>query len=133
MTEEVFDLNREISTERNIDPLGRKWDIVHLKGSSLYECRPNPYNAATEIPDEFKGRWTKPVLLQEQVKLYLNRSWDKADQAALHAASRRRSQEMREMTKEENVKKKTAKESLDELPEEIKRELGDTIATTKDK
>ena len=117
---ETFNLDRKMNIDNNIDPLGKKWEIFHLKGSALYEARPNPYNAATEIPSEFQGRWTKPDLLQSQINLYLNRAWDKAEDAAKKAPGKERAKA---------AKKKTTKESLNELPDEIKKELGDTIAT----
>ena len=81
MTEE-YNLDREIAIEKNVDPTGRKWEVVHLKGSSLYEARPNPYRADTQIPDEFAGKWTKHTLIKDQIKLYLNRVWDASELAA---------------------------------------------------
>jgi hypothetical protein len=124
---ETFNIDRHVNIENNVDALGKQWQIFHLKGSALYEARPNPYRADTEIPDEFKGRWTKPHLLQEQITKYLNRSWDHAEQAAKKAGANKRAAEQRAATK-----KKTSKESLDELPEDIKKELGETIATKDD-
>ena len=124
---DTFNIDRHVNIENNVDALGKQWQIFHLKGSALYEARPNPYRADTEIPDEFKGRWTKPHLLQEQILKYLNRSWDHAEEAAKKSASNKRVAEQRAATK-----KKNAKESLDDLPEEIKQELGDTIATKDD-
>jgi flagellar hook protein FlgE len=123
---ETFNLDRHTNIENSIDPTGKKWEIYHIKGSSLYTARPNPFNEQTKIPEEFEGRWTKHTLLQEQINLYLTRTWDAAEEAQKKAASRKRTQDMKEETK---ANKKTAKESIDELPEEIKAELGDVIAT----
>ena len=93
---EAFDLDRQTNISNNIDPLGKKWEIKHIKGSALYEARPNPYNAQTKIPDEFSGRWTKPHVLQEQIELYLNRAWDASDEAAKKAAGKQRAKAARE-------------------------------------
>jgi hypothetical protein len=131
----TFNLDRHMNVENSIDPTGKKWEIFHIKGSALYEARPNPYNAQTEIPDEFKGRWTKPTLLQEQINLFLSRTWDAAEEAQRKSAANARANDAREATKTANkkaAKKKSAKESIDELPEEIKQELGETIATTEE-
>jgi hypothetical protein len=121
-----YNLERQHNIENNIDPTGKKWEIYHIKGSALYECRPNPYNPQTTIPDEFKGRWTKHTLLQDQILLFLNRAWDKAEKEAQKLE--RKNQATKE-SKAKKAPKKTAKESLDELPDEIKNALGDTIAT----
>lgn len=124
---EAFNLDRHVNIENSIDPTGKKWEIFHIKGSALYEARPNPYNQATEIPDEFKGRWTKPTILQEQINLFLNRAWDKAEEAQRKAPAKARTE-----AKKQATKKKSAEESLAELPPEIKEELGSTIATTEE-
>ena len=140
---ETFNLDRHQNVEHNIDPQGKKWNIYHIKGSALYEARPEPYRVDTEIPDEFKGRWTKPTLLDQQIKLYVNRAWDAVELAQKKAAANKRAAEQRQKTREENekqakkvskkkAKKKTVKESIDELPDEIKEELGETIATKED-
>lgn len=126
----TYNLERQTNIENNIDPTGKKWEIFSIKGSSLYEARPNPYNPQTTIPDEFQGRWTKHTKLQEQINLFLNRSWDKAEEVA--RKMERKAQASKEVQKEEKKaapKKKTAKESLNDLPDEIKEALGDTIAT----
>lgn len=100
---EKFNLDRQVNIENNIDATGKKWEIVHLKGSALYEARVNPYNAQTNIPKEFEGRWTKPILLEKQIKKYLNASWDAAEEAQKHAAANARSAEKRKATKEANA------------------------------
>jgi hypothetical protein len=81
-----FSVEREVSIEKNVDPTGRKWNVVHLKGSALYEARPEPYRSDIVTPDEFEGRWTKPEMLLKQIRLYLNRAWDASDKAAEKAA-----------------------------------------------
>lgn len=125
---DTYNLERETNVEANIDPTGKKWEIYHIKGSSLYEARPNPYNAQTTIPDEFVGRWTKHTLLQEQMNLFLNRAWDKAEkEAAKLERKNQASKESRAKVVANPKPKKTAQESLDELPPEVKEALGDTI------
>ena len=119
MTEE-YNLDREIAIEKNVDPTGRKWEIVHLKGSSLYEARPNPYRADTQIPDEFAGKWTKHTLIKDQIKLYLNRVWDASELAAKKNARKAHA------SKQSKKKKATKKEinDLSAIPDKIKRSLG---------
>ena len=119
MTEE-YNLDREIAIEKNVDPTGRKWEIVHLKGSSLYEARPNPYRADTQIPDEFGGKWTKHTLLNDQIKLYLNRVWDASELAAKKNARKAHASK-------QSKKKKATKNEINDLsaiPDKIKRSLG---------
>jgi hypothetical protein len=124
---ETYNLEREQNIENNIDPTGKKWEIYHIKGSSLYEARPIPYNAQTTIPDEFIGRWTKHTLLTEQIKLFLNRVWDAAE------LKTRKLERKSEAAKESKAKKQTPEESLDGLSAEIKEALGDTISQDADK
>ena len=119
MTEE-YNLDREIAIEKNVDPTGRKWEIVHLKGSSLYEARPNPYRADTQIPDEFGGKWTKHTLLNDQIKLYLNRVWDASELAAKKNARKAHASK-------QSKKKKATKNEINDLsaiPDKIKKSLG---------
>ena len=114
-----FNLDREIAIEKNVDPTGRKWEIVHLKGSSLYEARPNPYRVDTQIPDEFAGKWTKHTLIKEQIKLYLNRAWDASELATQKNA--------RKAQASKQAKKKATPEEINDLssiPQKIKDRLG---------
>tara|TARA_B100001123_G_scaffold114278_2_gene133034 strand:+ start:11704 stop:12075 length:372 start_codon:yes stop_codon:yes gene_type:complete len=119
MTEE-YNLDREIAVEKNVDPTGRKWEIVHLKGSALYEARPNPYRADTQIPDEFAGKWTKHTLLNDQINLYLNRVWDASELATKKNARKAHA------SKQSKQKKATKDEinDLSAIPDKIKRSLG---------
>ena len=119
MTEE-YNLDREIAIEKNVDPTGRKWQVVHLKGSSLYEARPNPYRADTQIPDEFAGKWTKHTLIKDQIKLYLNRVWDASELAAKKNARKAHASK-------QSKKKKATKNEINDLsaiPDKIKKSLG---------
>ena len=138
---ETFNLDRKMNIDNNVDALGKQWNIVHIKGSALFEARVEPYNAQTQTPKEFEGRWTKPDLLQSKITAYLNRSWDQAEQKAKMAAANARAQEQREATRAANeaeqakvakkAKKKTTKkdvkDSIDALPEEIKAEMADQL------
>lgn len=148
---ETFNLDRKMNIDNNVDALGKQWNIVHIKGSALFEARVEPYNAQTQTPKEFEGRWTKPDLLQSKINAYLNRSWDQAEQKAKMAAANARAQEQREATRAANeaaeaeqakvdemkaakkkaskkkAKKKAVKDSIDALPEEIKAEMADQL------
>ena len=122
---EKFNLDRELNIRESVDPRGVKWNIMHIRGTALYEAR--PHNNKSDIPDEFIGRWTKPDLLKQQIDLYLNRAWDKAEEEAKRAPANKRAADKRKQTTK--AKQKTAKESLDELSDDVKKELGDVIAT----
>lgn len=133
---DTYNLERQQNIENNIDPTGKKWEIYHIKGSSLYEARPIPYNAQTTIPEEFEGRWTKHTLLTEQINLFLHRVWDKAELAAKKLErkaeagkqSLARTAEIAEAAEAEDLAaKKTPEESLDELPTEVKEALGNLL------
>lgn len=97
---EEFNLDRKVNIDNSIDPTGKKWEIIHIKGSALYEARPNPYNAQTAIPDEFSGRWTKTHQLQDQINLYLNRAWDASEEAAKKLAGKQRAKVAAEENKD---------------------------------
>lgn len=123
---EVYNLERATALKELIDPTGRKWEIKGQRGSSLVHARPNPDREDAQIPNAFSGQWTSPSVLKEKIDVWLGRAWDKSELAALkldrkaHAAS---------VVTEEAVVKQTAEESLKALPEKIKAELGDIIAT----
>ena len=91
----TFNLERQTNVANNIDATGKKWEIVHIKGSALYEARPNPYRSDFVCPKEFEGRWTKHTLLDQQIKLYVNRSWDQAEK--VKAANARQAQAAKEV------------------------------------
>ena len=98
-----FNLDREVSIERNVDAEGRKW-IIHVnRQNGLCFARPEPDRSDAVIPEVMKGLWTKPSLLQPRIQEYLNKSWDKAD--AANAAAERKREVAREQAKEKNVKR----------------------------
>ena len=102
---DTFNLDREVSIERNIDANGRKWVIHMNRQNGLCYVRPEPDRSDAVIPKEMKGLWTKPSLLQPRIKDYLVKTWDKAD--AANAAAERK----REAAREQQSKKKVAKKS----------------------
>ena len=101
---DTFNLDRQMNIENNIDPTGKKWEIFQIKGSALFEARPNPYREDIVIPDEFTGRWTKPTILQDKINLFLNRMWNKAEEAQKKTAANKRAHEAREATKKSKAK-----------------------------
>ena len=115
---EKFNLNRQISLENSIDPAGKKWEIHGKKGSSLVHARPNPDRADAVIPDLFAGEWTSPTTLKARIDTWLNRQWNESDKKVLKAEGKKRA--------------KSAKDSLKDLPDEIKKELGDVLAVADD-
>lgn len=117
---EQFDLDRHISIENSVDPLGRKWEIKGERGSSLVHARPNPDREDAIIPKDFAGQWTSPTKLSEKITLWLNEQWDDSDKKAVKAV------------RKEHADKQTQEESLSGLPEEVKKELGDIIAVVEE-
>ena len=115
---EKFDLNREMNLENAIDAFGKKWHVMHIRGTALYEARPEPEVNGWKMPTQMEGRWTKPNLLKEKIDQYVLETWDMADKKSIKA-------ERKEHV--EKVNKKTASESLAELASEIKEALGDEI------
>ena len=113
---ETFNLDRELNIEHNVDALGKKWNIVHIRGSSLYEARPEPYRSDFQCPEEFGGRWTKPTLLQDQITKYVTSTWD-------HSAKL----DQKRARKKVANKAKEHEDSMKTLPQEIKDDLGDAI------
>lgn len=115
MPAESFNLDRDLNIQNNVDALGRKWHIVHIRGSALYEARPEPYRSDFQCPDEFKGRYTNTPMLLERIKVYVTKTWDNVDNKAAKKG------------KGKPVPKVTHEESLDNLSAEIKEALGDDI------
>lgn len=111
-------LNRDEAIPKGIDPTGRKWVIKGERGTALVHARPDPDRADAIIPKEFEGRWTSPTILKEKLDLWLTRAWDRSDEARIKATRKAHA---------ERVEKKTAEESLAELPDEIKDALGDLL------
>jgi len=79
MTEEA--LTREESIRQSIDALGKQWVIHRSRGHGLCYARPIPDRADAQIPVIMKGRWTKAILLQEQINNYVTKTWDIAAKA----------------------------------------------------
>lgn len=134
---EAFNLDRKISMENMIDPTGKKWEIKGERGTALVQARPNPDRADAQIPDEFHGKWTSPTVLKERITVWLNKQWDKSDEAARLNALRagRTSQSDLDLIgpgAHTAEPKQTPEESLASLDPEIAAELGDLIAVEPD-
>jgi hypothetical protein len=97
---EEFNLDREVAVEKNVDALGKKWAIHVNRSTGLCYVRPEPDRVDAVIPKELQGLWTKPALLQPKIKVYLEKTWDKAE-AADKAAERKR--EVARQQKAKNV------------------------------
>lgn len=78
-------IDRHKCIAENVDALGKKWEIRHVNATSLYVARPDPDREDAVIPEEMRGKWTKPSDLQIRIDLYLERSWDKAELAKVKA------------------------------------------------
>lgn len=129
MAHEQFNLDRKISVDNMVDPTGKKWEIHGRRGSALVHARPNPDRADAQIPKEFSGEWTSPQRLNDLIKAWLNRMWDKAEAAQLKAARRSQVLPDSELEYDEpEVVKQTPEESLASLDPAIAAELGDVLA-----
>jgi hypothetical protein len=123
---EAFNIDRVTSMQHNIDPTGKKWELKGERGSSLVHARPNPDRADAIIPKEFQGKWTSPGVLQEKITVWLNKQWDKSDEAIRVAALKAgRTKLVVEDSPAEA--KQTPEESLAALDPAIAEELGDLI------
>jgi len=120
MSHPEFNLDRHISIDNFVDPLGKKWEIHGERGSALVHARPNPDRADAIIPSMFAGQWTSPTVLREKLLTWLNREWDKSEIASTKAG------------RKDHAAKQTQEESLASLPVEIKEELGNILDTKKD-
>ena len=74
-----FNLDRETNIENNIDASGKKWEVLHKRGTALYLARPVPDRKDAIIPGRFAGMWTKAQHCQEQISIYVKNSWLEAD------------------------------------------------------
>jgi hypothetical protein len=104
--EEQFDLDRTVALERKIDALGKRWVIHKQRSNGLMFIRPDPDRVDAVIPSKLQGLWTKIGLLQAQLDLYLNETWDQAEAAKLKAE--RKAQAAKEVA-ERNAKQKAQK------------------------
>jgi len=111
---EQFNLDRHISEQHGVDPMGRKWEIHANRESSLVHARPNPDHPNASIPKEFDGKWTSTALLKEKIDVWIKQQWDKVDAANKPLSGKK-------------VERITPEMSLAALPDEIKDFLGNTI------
>lgn len=121
MSEAVFNLDRKINMQENIDPQGKKWEIKKQnKSGSLYVAVPNPYRADFVCPKPFSGAWTLPSTLQEKITSWLNTQWDKAEKAQQRAGI-----VAHQAALVEKQAKITPTESLEALAPEVKAMIED--------
>lgn len=128
MSEVQFNLERKIAIENMVDPTGKQWVIKGERGTALVQARPDPDRADAQIPDAFHGKWTSPTVLKEKVVVWLNKQWDKSDEAVRLNALRAGRTAMAEKIEVPEEVKQTPEESLAALDPEIAAELGDIIA-----
>jgi len=76
---DVFDLDRDTNIKNNIDATGKKWIIEKDRTNHLLYARPEGGRADSVIPEVLAGAWTKSMLLNDQIKMHVKASWDKAD------------------------------------------------------
>lgn len=114
MSEDKFDLDRETNLKNNIDAQGKKWVIHKQRSNGLLFVRPDPDRVDAVIPSKLQGLWTKIGLLQAQLDLYLNESWDKADEAKIKAERKAQAAAEVEARNKAQAKKKVAKKASDD-------------------
>jgi len=98
MTDVQATLTRKLAIANNTDPFGKVWGVVLVKGTALYRiCNVNDENEAkipASYPDvSLSGLFTKTDLAEKAVKGYLDKAWDKNDDAVLKAAGKKRAKE----------------------------------------
>lgn len=81
MSDDTFNLDREVNLQNNIDAEGKKWVIKKQRSNGLLFVRPEPDRVDAVIPKELQGLWTKHLLLEGAVKTYLTASWNKVEVA----------------------------------------------------
>jgi len=79
----VFDINREVSIEKNVDATGKRWVIHANRSNGLCYIRPDPDRENAQIPKQMQGLFTKASLAKAEIDKYLKLSWDQAEQAQL--------------------------------------------------
>lgn len=94
---DTFNLDRAQNEAHHVDAEGRKWTIKANRQNGLCHTRPEPDRVDAVIPKELAGQWTKPSLLAEKIKIYVSKSWDKAEAATQRAE--RKQQAAKEATK----------------------------------
>jgi hypothetical protein len=77
-----FSLDRQQNIANNIDASGKKWEVLHKRGTAMYLARPVPDRKDAVIPARFAGFWTKAQLCQDQITMYCEQSWNEADRIA---------------------------------------------------
>lgn len=122
---EVFNLDRKVNMQENIDPQGKKWEIKKVnKSGALFTAVPNPYRADFICPPSFSGSWTQPSVLQEKITIWLNGQWDKAEKAQQRAGIVATQEKLAAKVAET---KQTPEESMAGLDPEIAAALEDVI------
>lgn len=76
----MFDINREVSIERNVDATGKRWVVHANRSNGLCYIRPDPDRENAMIPPKMQGLFTKPFLAQAEISKYLKLSWDQAEE-----------------------------------------------------
>lgn len=115
MTEVVptFNLDRKVNVDNNVDAFGIQWVIQKQRGRSLLVVRPNPDREDAVIPKSLAGEWTQEHALTEQIKLYIEKTWDDAADADLKAEGKRRTAlAFKEEKKEETIVDKVEEKSF---------------------
>jgi len=99
MTDAIID--RELAIAERTDPFGNKWGIRAISGMGLYEAGyidgDGGFTKPRVCPSlALRGKFTKTVLAEEAIRLYLIASWDRSDDKALKAAGKQRDREFKE-------------------------------------
>jgi hypothetical protein len=77
-----FSLDRQQNIANNIDASGKKWEVLHKRGTAMYLARPVPDRKDAQIPARFAGFWTKAQLCQDQIRMHCEQSFQEADRIA---------------------------------------------------
>ena len=81
---EDFSPERSVSEPNMIDAMGRKWKVAKTRQGHMFHARYEPWGdngKGQALPKEVEGLWTKPDWLENSIKRYIEKTWDKADRA----------------------------------------------------
>jgi len=94
-------LERTLAIANNTDPFGKRWTVMFNRAKGLYSIASLEENGP-EIPRSYpkdsglESLFTKPVVAEEFIKLYLTKAWDWNDKQEKQAPAKERAKTYKE-------------------------------------
>lgn len=85
-------LDPEKALEENLDPLGNQYHITvsqHYPGLYTVDFK-DPDNIQKKVPGELRGHWTNHDRARRDLRLHLQKMWDKNKRASMKRTSTRK-------------------------------------------